>query len=100
MENGKWDEANEEKVRLEEKQRAARRKREAEAEQAAAKGNLAIDEIIGLLLLVAGRPYEPYAPVWFAQTKEEDSDTISHVYKGTYWQCKEKQDWSMCPDIF
>lgn len=38
MENGQWDEANEEKVRLEEKQRAVRRKREAEAEKAAAEG--------------------------------------------------------------
>jgi hypothetical protein len=38
MENGKWDEANAEKVRLEEKQRAARRIRDAEAEKAAADG--------------------------------------------------------------
>jgi hypothetical protein len=38
MENGKWDEANVEKVRLEEKQRAARRIRDAEAEKAAADG--------------------------------------------------------------
>lgn len=39
MENQRWDEANSEKVRLEEKQRAVRRKREAEAEAAAAAGN-------------------------------------------------------------
>lgn len=38
MENGLWDEANIEKVRLEEKQRAARKVREAEAEKAAAEG--------------------------------------------------------------
>lgn len=31
MENGHWNEANQEKLRLEEKQRAKRRKREAEA---------------------------------------------------------------------
>ncbi|RZC40195.1 Oxysterol BP and/or PH domain containing protein, partial [Asbolus verrucosus] len=35
MEEGRWDEANTEKVRLEEKQRATRRRREAEAEKAA-----------------------------------------------------------------
>lgn len=35
MEEAKWDDANVEKVRLEEKQRANRRKRELEAEQAA-----------------------------------------------------------------
>ncbi|ODN04914.1 Oxysterol-binding protein-related protein 6 [Orchesella cincta] len=38
MEEAKWDEANTEKVRLEEKQRANRRRREVEAEQAATEG--------------------------------------------------------------
>lgn len=38
MEDGRWDEANAEKLRLEEKQRAARRAREHEAEKAAAQG--------------------------------------------------------------
>lgn len=33
-----WEEANKEKVRLEEKQRAVRRQRESEAEQAAQTG--------------------------------------------------------------
>ncbi|KAF5286953.1 hypothetical protein FQR65_LT12412 [Abscondita terminalis] len=84
MENGRWDEANSEKLRLEEKQRAARRNREAEAEIAAAEG----------------RPYPPYEPIWFVQVREPDTDTIAHVYKGGYWEAKEKQDWSRCPDIF
>lgn len=84
MEMGEWNRANAEKVRLEEKQRAARRKREAEAEEAAKQG----------------RPYPPYEPVWFTKRKEDDSDVITHVYKGTYWRCKEKKDWSVCPDIF
>ena len=38
MENAQWDEANKEKQRLEEKQRAARRSREREAELATAEG--------------------------------------------------------------
>ena len=38
MEEGLWDEANKVKVQLEEKQRAVRRKREAEAAEAAAQG--------------------------------------------------------------
>lgn len=38
MENGLWDEANAEKLRLEEKQRTVRRAREHEAEKAAAQG--------------------------------------------------------------
>ncbi|KAL3270964.1 hypothetical protein HHI36_021467 [Cryptolaemus montrouzieri] len=84
MEVGKWDEANTEKLRLEEKQRSVRRKREAEAEKAANEG----------------RPYEAYKPLWFEQKEDSETGTIIHVYKGNYWQCKEKQDWSMCPDIF
>ncbi|XP_060533104.1 oxysterol-binding protein 1 isoform X2 [Cylas formicarius] len=84
MENGRWDEANKEKLRIEEKQRSVRRRREADAERAAAEG----------------RPYEPYKPLWFEQKTEGDSDVITHVYKGTYWKCKEEQNWSACPDIF
>lgn len=38
MEEGKWDEANKEKLRLEEKQRAVRRLKETEAEKATAEG--------------------------------------------------------------
>jgi len=38
MEEGKWDDANTEKVRMEEKQRAARRQRELESEKAAGEG--------------------------------------------------------------
>lgn len=38
MEEGRWDEANSEKQRLEEKQRAVRRRREAEASDAVDEG--------------------------------------------------------------
>lgn len=38
MEEGKFEEANREKLRLEEKQRTARRQREAEAEKAISEG--------------------------------------------------------------
>ncbi|XP_023716745.1 oxysterol-binding protein 1 isoform X7 [Cryptotermes secundus] len=84
MEDGKWDEANAEKVRLEEKQRAARRIRDAEAEKAAAEGRL----------------YPPYEPLWFKKEVEHWTGSIIHMYQGKYWECKERQDWSMCPDIY
>lgn len=49
MENGRWDEANAEKLRLEEKQRAVRRAREHDAEKAAAQGtNPFVREIVTL----------------------------------------------------
>uniref|UniRef100_A0A3Q3L844 Oxysterol-binding protein n=1 Tax=Labrus bergylta TaxID=56723 RepID=A0A3Q3L844_9LABR len=72
MEEGRWDEANSEKQRLEEKQRAVRRRREAEATD----------------------------PLWFHQRRDSVTGETNFVYKGGYWEAKEKKDWSMCPDIF
>ncbi|XP_071998099.1 oxysterol-binding protein 2 isoform X4 [Engystomops pustulosus] len=84
MENGKWDEANVEKQRLEEKQRAVRRRREAEAVEALEEGN----------------DYEGYQPLWFERKVDPHTNDLMCIYKGGYWECKEKQDWSKCPDIF
>ncbi|XP_052861291.1 oxysterol-binding protein 1 isoform X3 [Anopheles cruzii] len=84
MEEGRWNESNQEKLRLEEGQRARRRQREAEAEKAAAEG----------------RPYPPYEPIWFSKEKEEGTDNLVHVYKGSYWDAKAKQDWTKSPTIF
>ncbi|XP_040011168.1 oxysterol-binding protein 2 isoform X1 [Xiphias gladius] len=84
MEDGRWDEANSEKQRLEEKQRAVRRRREAEASDA-------LDE---------GREYEGYQPLWFHQRRDSVTGETNFVYKGGYWEAKERQDWSVCPDIF
>jgi len=84
MENGFWDEANEEKLRIEEKQRTARKQREAESE-------LAVQE---------GRTVPSYEPNWFIKEKDPFTGSPVFVYNGNYWECKKKQDWSRCPDIF
>ncbi|XP_025965014.2 oxysterol-binding protein 1 [Dromaius novaehollandiae] len=84
MENGRWDEANAEKQRLEEKQRISRKRREAEAARATEDGT----------------PYDPYKPLWFERKKDPITQELTHVYKGGYWESKEKQDWTLCPDIF
>uniref|UniRef100_A0A8V5GZH9 Oxysterol-binding protein n=1 Tax=Melopsittacus undulatus TaxID=13146 RepID=A0A8V5GZH9_MELUD len=84
MESGRWDEANVEKQRLEEKQRAVRRRREAEAVEA----------------LEEGKDYEGYIPLWFERKVDTVTGELICVYKGGYWEAKDKQDWSMCPDIF
>ncbi|XP_076177462.1 oxysterol binding protein isoform X5 [Ptiloglossa arizonensis] len=84
MENGQWDEANAEKLRLEEKQRLVRRAREHEAEKAATQG----------------LPYEAYEPQWFKKEQDPYTDSLCYVYGGEYWKCKSKGDWSRCPDIF
>ncbi|KAK6745322.1 hypothetical protein RB195_011819 [Necator americanus] len=84
MEEGRWDEANKIKLQLEERQRTVRRKREAEMEKA----------------MQQGLSYEEYQPKWFQKTQDELTGTLLHKYMGTYWECKEKGDWSGCPSIF
>ncbi|XP_071789373.1 oxysterol-binding protein 1-like isoform X2 [Asterias amurensis] len=84
MEEGQWDEANKEKLRLEEKQRATRRKRESEATAAAE----------------SGKPCESYKPIWFDRKMDPLNKATTYVYKGKYWESKEKGDWEQCPDIF
>lgn len=85
METGHWDEANTEKVRLEEKQRAARKQRELDTE-------IANQE---------GRTVQPYTPTWYKQVPDEyNGGKLIFTYQGGYWEAKDKQDWSRCPDIF
>ncbi|XP_071535193.1 oxysterol-binding protein 1 isoform X4 [Panulirus ornatus] len=84
MEDGRWEEANSEKLRLEEKQRATRRRREAEAEKAAAEG----------------REYPAYSPTWFRKETDDATGALIFRYTHEYWDCKERQEWSRCPDIF
>uniref|UniRef100_A0A8D0GHT4 Oxysterol-binding protein n=1 Tax=Sphenodon punctatus TaxID=8508 RepID=A0A8D0GHT4_SPHPU len=86
MENGKWDEANVEKQRLEEKQRAVRRRREAEAVEALEEDERKRDT--------------GYIPLWFERKVDPLTGELICVYKGGYWEAREKQDWSLCPDIF
>ncbi|XP_011494145.1 PREDICTED: oxysterol-binding protein 1 isoform X2 [Ceratosolen solmsi marchali] len=84
MENGLWDEANTEKLRLEEKQRSVRRARENDAEKSASEG----------------LPYSAYEPLWFKKQEDPYTDSFCHTYNGEYWKCKSKQDWGRCPNIF
>uniref|UniRef100_A0A3P8UL75 Oxysterol-binding protein n=1 Tax=Cynoglossus semilaevis TaxID=244447 RepID=A0A3P8UL75_CYNSE len=82
MEEGLWDEANAQKQRLEERQRLERKKREAQANQA-------LEEDI-----------EGYQSMWFEKRTEETTGETIYVYKGGYWEAKDRQDWSQCQEIF
>ncbi|KAK1140173.1 oxysterol-binding protein 1-like [Acipenser oxyrinchus oxyrinchus] len=84
MENGHWDEANSEKQRLEEKQRAVRRKRESESVKPEEEG----------------AHVDNYKALWFERKEDPVSREVTNVYRGGYWEAKEKQDWSACPDVF
>uniref|UniRef100_A0A3Q1G6P1 Oxysterol-binding protein n=1 Tax=Acanthochromis polyacanthus TaxID=80966 RepID=A0A3Q1G6P1_9TELE len=79
MEDGRWDEANSEKQRLEEKQRSARREREREA---------------------ASALHDNYQALWFDRCVDQITGEQVHIYKGGYWEEKERGSWEGCPDIF
>ncbi|CAK5084776.1 unnamed protein product [Meloidogyne enterolobii] len=85
MENGDWDGANDRKNELEDKQRKARRKAEAEAERAIANNQ---------------QPPE-YQACWFQKVQDTNTGSVIHTIRGNeYWECKEKKDWSRCPNIY
>uniref|UniRef100_A0A7I4BYF9 PH domain-containing protein n=1 Tax=Physcomitrium patens TaxID=3218 RepID=A0A7I4BYF9_PHYPA len=82
LEDGDLDKATPEKLRLEDKQRIARRVRKEQGVE--------------------------WQTMWFTQrdpevsevkTIEEGNVEPSWVYKGTYWDAREKLDWENCPDI-
>ncbi|XP_052510617.1 oxysterol-binding protein 2 [Budorcas taxicolor] len=86
MEKGHWDEANTEKQRLEEKQRVNRRRRL----EACSRG-CGVDE---------EKEAEVHVPLWFEKKLDPLTGEMACVYKGGYWEAKERQDWHMCPNIF
>lgn len=74
MEEGEYDLAAEEKHRVEEKQRAKRREREANGEE--------------------------YKPKWFSKDKCSVTGEEYWKHTGDYWGCRAQQEWSKCEDIF
>ncbi|RMB98084.1 hypothetical protein DUI87_25562 [Hirundo rustica rustica] len=110
MENGRWDEANAEKQRLEEKNSgspaSAARPRPPAPPRTVRRGCRTGMSPLGVSpqaltpLCPPGTPYDPYKPLWFERKKDPVTQELAHVYKGGYWESKEKQDWSSCPDIF
>uniref|UniRef100_A0A915A802 PH domain-containing protein n=1 Tax=Parascaris univalens TaxID=6257 RepID=A0A915A802_PARUN len=79
MENGDWAAANEEKSRLEQKQRAATRRYQE---------------------MMESRKPVIERPVWFKKITDTRCEGFRYKYGGNYWKCKKAQDWTRCPDIF
>lgn len=85
------------KVRLEEKQRTKRRKREAagnKATEAFEAGNIEEAERL--------KEEASIQPVWFTKKYDPLTNTMYHVYNGGYWEAKEEGDWSKLnlPDLY
>jgi hypothetical protein len=74
MEDGEYDFAAIEKNRVEEKQRAARRAREAKGEE--------------------------FKPKWFDKRIDPVTGEEYWETNGQYWKAREMGDWSICDDIF
>lgn len=74
MEEGEYDFAATEKHRVEEKQRAKRREREANGDE--------------------------YTPRWFSKDRCPITGEEYWKHTGDYWGCRASQDWSKCEDIF
>ena len=52
------------------------------------------------VMVISGREYHGYEPKWFKKANDPQTDTLIHQYTSEYWDCKEKQDWVRCPDIY
>ena len=74
MEDGAYDLAATEKNRVEEKQRAARRKREAEGDE--------------------------WKPKWFEKKNDPTTGESYWETNGLYWKKRAEKDWAVCDDIF
>lgn len=74
MEDGAYDLAATEKNRVEEKQRAARRTREAQGDE--------------------------WKPKWFEKKAHEITGEPYWDYNGGYWKARQAGDWTVCDDIF
>ncbi|TPP50551.1 Oxysterol-binding protein 1 [Fasciola gigantica] len=120
MEVGKWDEANREKVVLEEKQR--HRRRQIAASLAAKtlglpdaasghsdvnpsrRGSVAQSDISALTPSVVSsfldQADSAHRPMWFERQFDQDTGEAIFAFNGKYWEKKVIQDWSMCPDIY
>ncbi|XP_051994198.1 oxysterol-binding protein 1-like isoform X6 [Xyrauchen texanus] len=116
MEQGRWEEANAEKQRLEEKQRTTRREREREAARTSNPSEEAEE------VEIASEPSETtyktetlhgshppayssthqdnYQAMWFERHVDPVTGEPTHIYKGGYWETKEQGNWDCSPDIF
>jgi hypothetical protein len=113
MEDGKWDEANKEKLRLEEKQRITRKQREMK-NMAAIENDLTNSNIIQNTLqqktgesenddndkLIIQNSNNEHEPIWFKKVIDQYTNQPIHLFKNEYWDCKMRNDWKRCPDIF
>lgn len=87
MEENKWDRANEEKLRLEEQQRANRLKKREMIQATASDTDSTQTE-------------EEHVPIWFKKTVDPYTNQPIFICNNEYWDCKEKNNWEKCPSLY
>uniref|UniRef100_A0A5K3F8Q3 Oxysterol-binding protein n=1 Tax=Mesocestoides corti TaxID=53468 RepID=A0A5K3F8Q3_MESCO len=106
MEEGRWDEANIEKVRLEDKQRLRRRQMALklmksdspdEDNPTNAASSTVNTTVPPSLMDTLDQMHEP---LWFKKEIDPDTGLQTLKFTGKYWECKKKNDWSACPDLY
>uniref|UniRef100_A0A3B5B711 Oxysterol-binding protein n=1 Tax=Stegastes partitus TaxID=144197 RepID=A0A3B5B711_9TELE len=90
MEAGLWDEANGQKQRLEERQRIERKRRE----------RLLARSALSSCTTTERNNAGGYQPLWFEKRTDDRTGESTYTYRGGYWEAKDRQDWSQCPEIF
>ena len=50
--------------------------------------------------MCAGLENKVYRPTWFQKENDPITGSLLHVFNGKYWDCKSKQQWEGCPDIY
>ncbi len=53
-----------------------------------------------VVLDLTGKEAESHQPLWFEKRTDTETRESSYMYKGGYWEAKDRQDWSQCPAIF
>lgn len=50
--------------------------------------------------LLSGVSHDNYQARWFEHCEDRVSGEQVHIYKGGYWETKDRGNWEGCPDIF
>ncbi|VVC28920.1 Oxysterol-binding protein,Oxysterol-binding protein, conserved site,Pleckstrin homology domain,PH [Cinara cedri] len=95
MEFGLWDEANIEKLNLEEMQRNRNRRTNAAVTDSNINENEEdddenFDENVNSAV----------KPLWFKRDVCKWTNKPCYTFTHEYWECKQKQDWTRCPSLF
>ena len=63
-------------------------------------GNLNYRQLIIYLFPQSGGHHDNYKALWFDHCEDPITGEPVHIYKGGYWEAKDRGSWEDSPDIF